>query len=383
MCGYVSFKVTGGYPEKFVNSVTKDNINLWDLKKLNGNFYAKILAPEYKSLRRKARRAGAKIKITEKHGCPIFVTKYRKRIGLIVGAILFFIIMNSFSLFIWRINIIGNKDLPSSDILAVMKEFGVHTGSKKSDINPSMLKESLMAKLTDISWMSVNVSGSCLNITIKERVKSPEIVEEGEPCDIVADVEGQVERMEVYKGTACVKEGDAVTKGQVLISGIIEEAEGNSSLLAAEGKIFAKTKRKMTESVKLNQLNAVDTGKLALKYKLEGFGKNIPLNPWCKPGDECRKEEENQIINILGLQLPFVFHKEIYYYQECEEKSLSIEEARGILEQNILERQKNEFPNVKIISTNIENYEKDNEYIADATIVCIENIAKKQKISFN
>ena len=133
--GYVSFKVSGGYPEKFLNSVAKYSINLWDLKKLNGDLYAKVLAPEYKLLRIKARRANCKIKIVKKQGRPIIFFKYRKRLGLVVGALLFILMLKIFSLFIWNINVNGVKDIPVEDILSAVNQTGVGVGTKKSKIN--------------------------------------------------------------------------------------------------------------------------------------------------------------------------------------------------------------------------------------------------------
>ena len=383
MYGYVSFKVTGGCPEKFLNAVAKDKINLWDLKKSNGDLYAKVLAPEYKLLRPRARKANSKMRIIKKRGRPIIILKYRKRLGLAIGGLLFLFILKIFSLFIWDINIVGAKDIPIQDILTAINEAGVSMGTKKSSIDSNMVQQSVMAKLPDISWMSVNLNGSCLNVAIKERIKTPELVKPGEPCNVVSCTEGQIERMEVYKGTPCVKIGDAVTSGEVLISGIGETEDGKSTLSEADGKVFAKTKRKLTESVKLSQLGAVDTGKKLTRYKMDIFGKNMVLNPWCVPKDESRVENEKSNLKFLGLEFPTTVYKETYYEQMCDEKVLDIEEAKRILEQNLLQREKDELLDVKILSTAMENYEKDNECFLEATITCIENIAKKESVSSN
>lgn len=382
MCGYVSFKVSGGFPEKFINNVVKENINLWDLKRINGDLYAKTLISDYKLLRRKARKSNSKIKIREKYGWPILAFKYKKRIGLIIGSIAFIGILYIFSLYVWSINVTGNDRISTSEVLNVMKDLGVGMGSKKSDIDSRLLKQSVMSKLDDISWISINVKGSCLNVSIKEKVRSPDIIGEGVPCNIVAKCEGQIERLEVYKGTACVKEGDAVLEGQVLISGVKQGEDGNTSFSDANGKIFAITKHKITEKVKLNQLNTVDTGDIVKKYGIEIFGKKIPLNPWRTVDEQYRTENSNQVLSIFGIEFPIVICTDLCYHQECEEKFLTPEEAEKILEQKISEREKTELSNSKILSRNIESREEDNDYISEVIYSCVKDIAEKKEIYF-
>ena len=57
-----------------------------------------------------------------------------------------------------------------------------------------------------------------------------------------------------------------------------------------------------------------------------------------------------------------------------------MEEAQHILEGVIKEKEKNELNNVKVISKNVDNYEEDNEFITNVTYICIEDIAKKEKL---
>ena len=380
--GYVSFRVTGGFPEKFLNSVVKDNINLWDLKRINGDLYAKILISDYKFLHKKARKSNSKIRIRKKYGWPIIAFKYKKRMGLIIGALVFASIIYISSLFIWNINVTGNERISTDEILTVMKDFGVNIGSKKSDIDSRLLKQAVMSRVKDISWISINTKGSCLNISIKEKVVSPDMVSEGNACNIIAKSEGQIERLEVYKGTPCVKEGDAVLEGQILITGVKQTDDGNTTFSESSGKVFAITKHHISESIQLNQLNATDTGKIIKKYKIEIFGKELPLNPWHNIDEQYRVESLNKNLRIFGIEFPIVIYEDLCYYQDCEEKYLNLEEAEIILNKNIEEREKNELSNCKIISKNIESHQQENEYIFNVTYTCVKDIAEKKDISF-
>ncbi len=382
ICGYVSFKLIGGFPEKFVNNVAKERISLWDLKKIDGSLYAKVLAPDYKLLRSKSRKANAKIKIKKKYGWPFLAFKYKKRIGIIVGTVIFIGILKFLSLCIWNINVYGNESIATSDITTVMNDLGVKPGTLKSSINSAILKQEVMSKITDISWLSININGSCVNVSIKEKIKSPSLVEKGEPCNIISTNEGQIERFESYSGKPTVKEGDAVTKGQILISGVLQENEGKTNFVEAEGKVFARTKHKIVEKVKMNQLCAVDNGKTVKKFSISAMGKEIPLTPWRNIDDQYRVEEIKTNLNFFGVDLPVIFNQELCYQQECEEKMLSQDEASKYLDE-IIKKREEELKDVKIISKDVENREEGEEFIAEVTLNCIENIGEKQRISFN
>lgn len=68
--------------------------------------------------------------------------------------------------------------------------------------------------------MSAEEKGSLLVISIKEA--NPEVGREraGRFCHLVAEKSGIVKKIVVNRGVACVKPGQKVKKGQILISGI-------------------------------------------------------------------------------------------------------------------------------------------------------------------
>ena len=105
------------------------------------------------------------------------------------------------------------------------------------------------------------------------------------------------------------------------------------------------------------------------------------MTPWVKPGEEYRVQTNESNIKIFGLSFPLVVCTDVCYRQVCEEKFLSTEEAEKILREKISEREKTEFENSNIISKNVNNYEKDNEYVSEVTYDCLEDIAQKQEFS--
>ncbi len=381
--GYASFEVTGGCPEKFINLSVKENINLWDLKKESEDLRGKVIASDYKFLKKIAKKANSHIKVKRKRGLPFIIFRYKKRIGFLAGGLIFIAILCFFSMYVWSVKVSGNETIPTHEILKTVEEFGVSPGSLKHRINAPMVEQLSMIKLNNVAWMSVNISGSCVNILIKEKVKSPEIFSEGEPCNVVAREYGQIERFETYRGTPEAAVGDVVTKGQLLISGVSESADSKNLFLNADGKVFAKTRRTIKESVKLSSLEAADTGKIIKRYRIKIFGLEIPIGLWQKIDDSFRSEISLNSLKIFGAELPVKIYKENWYEQECSEIILTSEEAKAEAEKKISDRENTELAGAQILEKFVDIKEGNEEYGVEVSFICIEDIGKKEQISFN
>ena len=380
--GYASFELIGEYPEKFINLTVKNKINIWDIKKYGFVLNGKVQASEYRRLRLCAKKAHCKIKIKGKKGFPFIKMKYKKRIGFFVGVLFLLVMVYIFSLFIWSVDVSGNENIKSEEILQVASELGVRPGIFKKSINVSNVTLAAMEKFEDVAWMSINISGSKVNISIKEKIKKPDIAKNGEPCNIVASCDGQIERLETFKGEPCVNVGDIVVKGQLLISGVMENLNGGSYFLDADGKVFAKTVKKITEKVKTSQTITKDTGKNATRLRLEICGGTVPFwGYWKNINDNYQVETTENVMNLFGLELPAKICKEYCREQEKEEITLTSEEAYLQIENNILKRENEEFKGVAILDKTVKKSENDGELSEEVEYVCAENIACKEKIN--
>ncbi len=380
--GYIFFELKGGYPEKFINLAVKENINLWDLKKENGDLTSKVMLSDYEPLISIAKKANSSITVKEKEGLPVFTSKYKKRIGFLAGALIFIMILYFFSMYVWSVKVTGNDATPTAEIIKTMEELGVSPGSLKRRIDAPMVEHLAMIKLNNVAWMSVNINGSHVDVLIKEKVKIPEIFSEGEPCNVIASEDGQIERIETYKGTPLVKTGDVVTEGQLLISGVTEGVDAKSTFVDAEGKIFAKTRRKIKEVVKLSSLKAVDTGKIIKRYRIKTFGLEIPIGLWRKIDDNFRSEVAVNSLKIFSTELPIKIYTESWYEQECNEVTLTSGEAKAEAERKISEREATELSGAQVLDKIASDREENGECIAEMEYSCIDNISKKEPISF-
>ncbi len=217
--GYVRIEVSGFSVERFMNLVVNKNIYVWDIEYKSGKVKMNVYINGYKQLKHCARKTKCKIKILQKYGLPFFNFKYRKRKVLFAGVGVFVFIIYFMSTFIWSINITGNDNVETYEILEYLKTQNIHVGTRKKNINTIELEEKLRKEFDFISWVNVQSKGTVLNINTSEILEDKEVEEEKEPSNIVAEKEGLITHITVKNGTPNVKKGDVVKEGDVLVSG--------------------------------------------------------------------------------------------------------------------------------------------------------------------
>lgn len=380
--GYVKFIAEGSNIEKFINSTIKKGINLWDMKKEKQKFIGYCIASEYKHIKPIAKNSGVKIEVQKKYGLPFFMLNYQKRFGIVFGVIIFISIIYSLSFYVWEVNVEGNTTVSAEEIKDVMEELGVSPGSLKGHIDVPIVQQSAMLKLPGISWLSLNIEGSNAVVSVKERVVPPDLVPKGNPCNIKASIDGQIDRFETYKGTVAINEGDAVVKGQLLISGVVEDSSGNNLFVHADGKVYAKTKRKYIEDVEMSKVTSTDTGKVKKRHKIKIMGIEIPINIWNNIDETYKVETSKKTLKIGNVELPIVIYTDVCYEQVCDEKIITYEEALEEAIKKIENCEKIEFKDKQILSKNENHFEYNGKCRVEMEYNCIENIGQEEEIIF-
>ncbi|MCI8497559.1 MAG: sporulation protein YqfD, partial [Clostridiales bacterium] len=221
LAGSVEFSAFGVFPERFLNLCTQNHIPLWMVRCGQNRVTACTLARRYKKMRALAKKSGVRLKSGRRRGLPFILHRYRKRVGLLAGIVLFIGILYTLSLFVWTVEITGNTSVDEQTIRDTLSSLGLRPGVLSSSVSPDELKRDALLELPELSWLTINLKGSSVIVEVRERVVPPIVVPEDRPCNIVADIPGQIVTLEVYAGKAEVQKGDAVTQGQLLVSGTI------------------------------------------------------------------------------------------------------------------------------------------------------------------
>ncbi len=380
--GYVVFSGTGESPEKFMNFIAKEKINIWGVKFSSGYLQGCVLRSEYKYLRPIAYKSRMRIRIKEKKGLIFILRRYKIRLGIAVGSVVFILIINILSLFIWRIDINGNVNLTEEQVLESMREIGIHIGAKVSSIDPNIMEQKMISKLEDVSWIAINVNGSVVSVEIHERETPPEIINVEMPSNLVASDSGQVTRLEVYGGKAVVKENDVVLKGQLLVSGIFEDDMGASKIKRSYGKVFARVRKELTEEIELSKEIETSSEDFVVRSAINFMGLKIPIILNNIPEEECRVEINEKNSTLFGNKLPISLYEEKWIPVKKEIVSINFEEALNITRERLLKKEEESFGDEsKIISKEEKVYENEGKYFLTVNYLLEENIALENIIN--
>lgn len=298
--GYVIFSGTGGFPERFINLCAMNGIGIWDARTSDGTLTAKTSIACYKRIRRCARRSGMKLKVSRKCGLPFIIKPYINRKGLLAGAVLSVVIVSVLSSCVWTVTVSGNVKFTDEQILSLAKSYGIRPGVFRSTVDAKAVREDIKANIDGISWFSVNTDGTAVSVEVMESTGGNEILDLTTPCNIVSSADGELIKLEVYTGEAAIATGNAVTKGDLLISGVVERADGSSDFVRARGNAVVRTKREITKTVP-DTAECKTISQIKNRYSLSVFSINIPLGKIKQSG---LNRTEKAMLSFSGLTLP-------------------------------------------------------------------------------
>ncbi len=382
--GYVDIIIEGYYIERFINICTNKNILLWNLKRENSTtLHASIDIKNFKELKKICKTTKCKIKIKNKRGLPFVIKKYKKRkvfVGLLLILILIIIVLSNF---IWNIEVEGNVNIPKEDILNIAKEEGLEIGKFKGNIDNKEVINKIRLERDDIAWVGVDIKGTNAIIKIVEADKKPEIVNEEEYCNIVADKDAIITKVSAQNGTPLVKKGDVVKKGDIIVAGWFEGKYTGNRYVHAQADITAKVWYTNTQKVELQEIQKQYTENSETKYsvKINNFEINFSKSlPKFEKYDTIEENKKLKLFSDFYLPFELVEHK----YNEYKEIVVihSIEEAKQIGIDRAAEELKETLKDKKVLDKQV-NVKSESNYIeVQVTYEVEENIGIEEKIVF-
>ncbi len=327
--GFLKVRFYGENKEKFFSLCAKNGISMWNTRVSGENIISCISVRDFRNLRLiKPENSG--VHILKRRGLPFVTERYKNRVGIPVGLILFFIILQLLSGYIWVIDINGNHKVSDSEIKAACQKIGITEGIAANSIYPKAKRESLLLELDEIAWAGINIEGSRLTVNVTE-VKGK--TEDKGFSNLKASCDGIIEKIDVISGTSVVKVGQAVKKGDLLVSGIIETADG-TRFVNSKGTVTAKVKKELVLKEKFKQRAKIPTGKVKKKCVLEIFGLQIPLYLGGEKGEYAANKSKTQL-SLFGSNLPIIIHKKEFSFFDSREVTYRYEDNVKRLEKRL------------------------------------------------
>jgi similar to stage IV sporulation protein len=225
LMGYVSITIKGDGVERFINYAIQRGIHIWDIHwKKDGTVKARVQLSYLKPLRHVARKSRCRFKITGRVGLPFQIKHIKRRKTLALGAMMFMITLYLLSSFVFFIEVTSQepvKNINPQMVKRLAAEKGVAVGRPKWLMDFKETEKHLLNHIPQLTWVAISAKGTKVEIEIVEKIMPEPGEKDKSPGNVVAFKDGVITQILVMKGQPRVQPGDTVSKGEVLISGLV------------------------------------------------------------------------------------------------------------------------------------------------------------------
>lgn len=319
--GKVRVKVTGLSLENLLNMAAENGILLENVVRTEyACIEADVFRSDLKKLKRLIPAQSYKTDYIRRRGLSFAVSANVRRIALLLGMILSFSALITASQRTWEIRVTGSSH--PEQIEQILREYGLLDWHGAVAERIEEAQKMLTSQQEDILWSSISVKGAVVDVYVKEDYSlKPEEVPNG---NIVAAKDCMIKNLIVTQGTAQVKNGQIVSKGQTLIDGSVQFGE-NIYQVTPQGKALASVWYYDSAEILLEEMIAQPTGRTKTVRNLSVFGMNVALGGQ-NEFEQFSVEEKN--IECAGL--PIMIRETTYI--ETENILVTIDKEAAVLQ---------------------------------------------------
>ena len=226
----------------------------------------------------------------------------------------------------------GNTSVPSQRILEAAENCGIRFGASRRQVRSEKIKNALLQEISHLQWAGVNTRGCVAVISVRERTLTQEPKENAPLGHIIAMGDGVITECTATKGSLLCAPGQAVKKGDILISGYTD-CGLLTQICQAEGEVYAQTQREIGAVMPSEYLQKRDNGVVKRKFSLIIGKKRINL--WKDSGiwdTTCGRIYAEKYITLPGgFVLPIGWAVDICLESVLQPESCPQEEAENLL----------------------------------------------------
>ena len=261
--------------ERFINTMQKAGVPLLTVRRQDARtLVCECYSCDVRMLTHTAEEKGWRVSNSRPLRLSAAGAWLKSRPGILIGAALTVVLSAVLSQHIWLVRIDG-AGAYRADIAAYLQQEGYAAGMRRADVDAVALESALMRRYPEVAWFRVYATHMMLTVEASQGVPAPS----GLPAaagDVVAQQGGVVQQVRVYAGTAAVKPGDVVQKGQTLIRGQERGADGAWNAVAAQGVVTARCWHSCKVRLPLYDVASEETGRQTVQMQLAWGGHGWP-----------------------------------------------------------------------------------------------------------
>lgn len=216
---YTTYKITGLNLDNLVNILKNKGVILKDIvKKDQKTLIVSVSYLDREKFFAITRELCYNIKKVGARGKYRLALKLARNLGLIIGAVIFAVCSFVIDDFVFSIDYTGSGSVYSREISAFLKSENVTPFTRFSSINLPALSDKILAHTDKISFAECVKVGNRLkvNLVLSEKPIKPL---GGDKETLCSDIDGEIEYIKVYRGTALKSVGETVKAGEEILGG--------------------------------------------------------------------------------------------------------------------------------------------------------------------
>lgn len=382
LLGYVIFSIPTSQIEGLINLCNEKAISFSEVL-IDGEratFSTRLF--QEKRLLKEAKARSLEIVLVSRRGLPSLIIRYRRRVGLLIGAIIAAIAFSISSGLVWDIRIEGADDVSREKIISALDECGFSIGSRIEGLDTSVLENQMLIVCDEISWISVNIKGTVASVVVRGAEYPPQKAPSPACSNTVASQGGKIVGFEDIRGDICVAIGDEVSEGQVLISGIMGGEGEPLRYGASAGRVLAEVEEEIKIEIPEKYLKKA-TKSVIKEEKYLIFFKN-ELKFFSNSRNSPQSCDKIEIVENLytenGKKMPFAIKTVKYIEYEYITATRTQAEMQALAEQRLFRLISEELEGAEILSRRIDSKNADGKYILTCKIRCVKDIAEQRTV---
>lgn len=241
LSGMVEVELTSADPSGALQAVSQAEIPVHQSKPI-GELVLRFLIhrQDYRRLSALAEKRGETLRLVHRRGIYWRGKVLFRRPVLLMGLLLLLAGILWLPGRIFFVQVDGNETIPTRLILAEAESCGIEFGALRREVRSEKMKNALLAAIPELQWAGVNTKGCVAVISVREKTVLEETEQPVQVSRIVASRDGVIIGCTVKSGNALCKPGQAVRKGQILVSGYTDCGIVIRAT-RSDGEIFAQT----------------------------------------------------------------------------------------------------------------------------------------------
>lgn len=299
----VRFETEGGLGEQLFSRCAQGQIRLEGITPTATGFSGRVRAQDYPALARYAKKYHCRLRIKERYGVLFWLGAYRRRAGLLAGAAAAALLLMLSGRLVWNITFLNCTQAEQQQLRAQLYEHGIYEGAY---VDVHKLKDTageLFLEGDAYSWLALNFVHGRLVAEKVNRTAQPQALEQ-EYCDFVASEDGLITRLDVSGGFVRRREGETVSKGEVLVSSARVGRSGEALFSPAAAKVYAQVEKIYTCTQPFSVAAQCPTSELTVARRLLGPWGSIPLSAQLSREQQASAQTSREGITLFGLHLP-------------------------------------------------------------------------------